>query len=254
MKNSILKAYQWIHLSLKLFGLSIGPSLFIAMTYLLVYLLIPMAPSMQFLSPITILLWPFITVVILYYYFCINSHKKFEFSNAFKLMSKNYKGLLLLAIVSSIYAMLLGHLISSDIESISSALQKSQVNEFNFQHIIILLFKLALMGTPFYMATWFSPLLIATHNYSFFKSLKSSFAGSLMFTIPLFLASFGIIFLLLGLLFVTTYLFSMLTFISPTLTSFLSSLLVLFLIAAFVAIMFCFQLITFLSIFKKFTN
>ena len=48
--------------------------------------------------------------------------------------------------------------------------------------------------------------------------------------------------------------FSSMTFLGLTLTSFLTSLSLLFLMASFVAIMFSFQFITFIDIFKKFTN
>ncbi len=87
MKKSLNKSYKWILLSLNLFKLSLGPSLFLGMSYFLIYLIIPVMPSTQILGPITILIWPFVTVFILYFYFCVYSKKKFEASDAFKIFS-----------------------------------------------------------------------------------------------------------------------------------------------------------------------
>ena len=254
MKKSLIKSYKWILLSLNLFRISLGPSLFLGMAYLLIYLIIPVMPSTQVLGPITILIWPFVTVFILYYYFCIYSKKKFEAADAFKIFSINPRSLFFMSILSASYAVIIGVLVSSDYESITKALQMKQENELNPFDFGILLLKLLIMGIPFYMATWFSPLLIASHNYGLLKAIKSSFAGSLMYIFPLFFAWLSITLGFLGLVIIVTFLFTSMSFLSLTLASFLTSLSLLFLMASFVAIMFSFQFITFIDIFKKFTN
>ncbi|HCK04176.1 MAG: hypothetical protein HQ470_01655 [Methylophilales bacterium] len=253
MRNSITKACQWILLSLNLFKISIGPSLFIAMTYLLIYLIVPAMPSTQFLTPFTILVWPFITVFILYFYFCVSTNKVFEISDGLKVISKNPRGLFLMTIASTAYAMLMGFLVSGDIENILLILQKPEVRQFQANHFLYLLLKLTLLGVPFYMAAWFSPLLIACHNYGFIKALKSSFAGALMYIMPLFFSWVGLTVIFIGLVMLITFLLTSLTFISMTMVSFFTSLLLLLLLASFVAIMFCLQFISFIAIFKKFS-
>jgi hypothetical protein len=254
MKKSLIKSYKWILLSLNLFRISLAPSLFLGMSYLLIYLIIPVMPSTQILGPITILLWPFVTVFILYFYFCAYSKKKFEAVDAFKIFSGNPKGLLFMSIVSALYAAIIGVLVSSDFELITRALQMKQDNEINPVDFGVLLLKLLIMGIPFYMATWFSPLLISTHDYGLLKAIKSSFAGSLMYIFPLFFAWLGITLGFIGLVIVVTFLFTSMTFLGLTLVSFLTSLSLLFLMASFVAIMFSFQFITFIDIFKKFSD
>ncbi|MDG2253161.1 MAG: BPSS1780 family membrane protein [Methylophilaceae bacterium] len=254
MKNNFIKSYKWILLSLNLFRVSLGPSLFMGMSYLLIYLIIPVMPSTQFLGPLTILIWPFVTVFILYFYFCVHSKKKFEPSNAFKIISANAKGLFSMSILSAFYAFTIGILVSGDFESIIKVLQNQQENELNSFDFGVLLFKLMLMGIPFYMATWFSPLLIATHKNGLFMAIKSSFAGSLMYILPLFFAWLAITLGFLGLVITITFFFTLTTFINLTLASFLTSLSLLFLMASFVAIMFSFQYITFIDIYKKFNN
>jgi hypothetical protein len=254
MRQSFTKSYKWILLSLNLFKTSLGPSLFLGMSYLLIYLIIPVMPSTQFLGPITILLWPFVTVFILYFYFCVHSKKRFEFADAFKIFSVNPKSLFCMAIVSAFYAVIIGLFVSSDFESITKTLQMKQDNELNPFDFGVLLLKLILMGIPFYMATWFSPILISSHRYGFLRAIKSSFAGSLMFILPLFLAWLGITLGFLGIVIVVTVLFTSMTFLGLTLASFLTSLSLLFLMASFVAIMFSFQFITFIDIFKKFSH
>jgi len=254
MKKTLNKSYKWILLSLNLFKLSLGPSLFLGMSYLLIYLIIPVIPSTQILGPVTIIIWPFVTVFILYFYFCVYSKKKFEAADAFKIFSENSKGLFFMSIVSAFYAIIIGIFVSSDFESITKALQLKQGNEINPFDFGILLLKLLIMGIPFYMATWFSPLLIASHNYGLLEAIKSSFAGSLMHILPLFFAWLGITLGFLGLVIAVTFLFTSMTFLGLTLASFLTSLSLLFLMASFVAIMFSFQFITFIDIYKKFTN
>jgi len=254
MNKSLAKSYKWILLSLNLFKISFGPSLFLGMSYLLIYLIIPVMPSTQILGPITILIWPFVTVFILYFYFCVYSKKKFKATDAFKIFSGSPKSLFFMSIVSAFYAIIIGMLVSNDIDSVTKTLKMTQDNEVNLFDFGILLLKLLLMGIPFYMATWFSPLLISTHGHGLLKAIKSSFAGSLMYILPLFFAWLGITLLFFGLVIVVTFLFSSMTFLGLTLTSFLTSLSLLFLMASFVAIMFSFQFITFIDIFKKFTN
>jgi len=253
MSKSLIKSYKWILLSLNLFKISLGPSLFLGMSYLLIYLIIPVMPSTQFLGPITILIWPFVTVFILYFYFCVYSKKKFEATDAFKIFSVNPKILFFMSILSASYAVIIGLLVSSDFESITKFLQMDQENELNLFDFGILLLKLLITGIPFYMTTWFSPLLIASHNYGLLKAIKSSFAGSLMYILPLFFAWLGITLGFLGLVIIITFLFTSIPFLSLTLASFLTSLSLLILMASFVSIMFSFQFITFIDIYKKFS-
>tara|TARA_B110000261_G_C13075983_1_gene354037 strand:- start:43 stop:807 length:765 start_codon:yes stop_codon:yes gene_type:complete len=254
MRDSLIRSYKWILLSLNLFKISLGPSLFLGMSYLLIYLIIPVMPSTQILGPITILIWPFVSVFILYFYFCVYTKKKFEAADVFKIFSVNPRGLFFMSILSASYAVIIGVLVSSDFETITKAMQMKQENKLNSFDFGILLFKLLIMGIPFYMATWFSPLLIASHNYGLWKAIKSSFAGSLMYIFPLFFAWLGITLGFLGLVIMVTFLFTKMSFLGLTLISFLTSLSLLFLMASFVAIIFCFQFITFIDIFKKFTS
>ncbi len=65
--------------------------------------------------------------------------------------------------------------------------------------------KLLIMGIPFYMATWFSSLLIASNNYGLWKAIKSSFAGSLMYIFHLFFAWLGITLGFLGLVIMAVF-------------------------------------------------
>ncbi|MDB4041988.1 BPSS1780 family membrane protein [Methylophilaceae bacterium] len=254
MKNFLIQSWKWILLSINLFKVSVRSSLFIGMSYLFIYLIIPIMPSTQFLGPVTIIAWPFVTVYILYFYFCVYSKKKFEATEAFKIFSMNPRGLFFISVLSAFYVTIIGLLVSSDIESITNTLQIEQESELNSFDFGVLLLKLLIMGVPFYMATWFSPLLIASHNYGLLKAIKSSFAGTLMYIFPLFFAWLVITFGFIGLVIIITFLFNSMSFLSLTLSSLLTSIFLLFLMASFVAIMFSFQFITFIDIYKKFTN
>jgi len=99
------------------------------------------------------------------------------------------------------------------------------------------------------MATWFSPLLIVYNKYGLIKSVKSSLAGTLMFSIPLllgwaiFTGSFIIIILLASLF------FSSLSFLGQNSISFLLSLFLLVSFTAYISILFIFQYVTYKDIF-----
>ena len=114
--------------------------------------------------------------------------------------------------------------------------------------------KIILISIPFFMATWFSPLLIAYNHYGIVRAIKSSLAGTLMFSIPLLLGwivltgSFVLIILFIS------FLFSSLSFLGQNLVSFLSSLFLLLSFTAYISIVFIFQYVSYKEIFGSLKN
>ena len=156
----------------------------------------------------------------------------------------------LVGLFSFFYAVLLSSIIGNDIVLIAEIAQKEQDQKLIMSDFSGIILKIIVIAIPFMMMTWFAPLLIAFKNYSFVKSIKSSFAASLMFLIPIFLALLSIVFLFLILVFVLSIMFSLFGSSSSTSISFLLSFFIIILMSVFMASTFALQSVTFKEIFK----
>ena len=111
--------------------------------------------------------------------------------------------------------------------------------------------KLILISIPFFMATWFSPLLITYNQYTVIKAIKSSLAGTLMFSIPLLLGWVILSSSFIIVIFFISLFFSSLSFLGQNLISFLSSLFLLISLTAYISILFIYQYVTYKDIFES---
>jgi hypothetical protein len=241
----LIKVKNWIYSCLVLFKQSVRQSLFLGMLYLTIFLFIPILPALKVFSPITIFLWPFIVLIYIHFYRELDEKRDFNFQRIFNLLKMRFRPLLSLGGLCFIFATLVSFVfyaeggINEDIKS---------YGELNEKYLPILT-KLILISIPFFMATWFSPLLIVYNKYGLIKSVKSSLAGTLMFSIPLllgwaiFTGSFIIIILLASLF------FSSLSFLGQNSISFLLSLFLLVSFTAYISILFIFQYVTYKDIF-----
>ena len=243
----LIKVKNWVSTCLNLFRQTIRQSLFLGMLYLTIFLFMPILPGLKFLSPITIFLWPFIVVIYIHFYKQLDEKSNFNLQYIINLLKVKFKPLLTIGGFCFIYASLVSFLvhagggISSDIKTYDDLTEK-------FLPVVI---KIFLISIPFFMATWFSPLLVSYNNYGFLKAVKSSLAGTLMFSIPLLL---GFISLSVGfvitIIFITFF-FSTLSFLGQNLISFFSSLFLLILLTAYISILFIYQYITYKDIFES---
>ena len=244
----LIKVRNWIYSSLILFRQSVRQSLFLGMLYITIILFIPILPVLQFFSPITIFLYPFIVIIYIHFYRELDSKKNFDIKYIFNLLKVKFRPLLFIGGLTFIFSTILSMVFYADLvpktEEIKSITEFSQKYQFTF-------IKLILISIPFIMATWFSPMLIFYNQYGAMKAIKSSLAGTLMFSIPLLLGwailtgSFVVIILL------TTFFFSLLSFLGQNSISFLSSLFLLVSFTAYISILFIFQYVTYKDIFES---
>ena len=243
----LIKVKKWIQHCLFLFKQSVRQSLFLGMLYITIILFIPILPVLQFFSPITIFLYPFIVIIYIHFYRELDSKKNFDIKYIFNLLKVKFRPLLFIGGLTFIFSTILSMVFYADLvpktEEIKSITEFSQKYQFTF-------IKLILISIPFIMATWFSPMLIFYNQYEAMKAIKSSLAGTLMFSIPLLLVwviltgSFVVIILLI------TFFFSLLSFLGQNSISFLTSLFLLVSFTAYISILFIFQYVTYKDIFE----
>jgi len=244
----LIKVKNWIYSSLILFRQSVRQSLFLGMLYITIILFIPVLPVLQFFSPITIFLYPFIVLIYIHFYRELDSKRNFDIQHIFNLLKVKFRPLLFIGGLTFIFSTFLSMVFYADLipntEEIKSITQFSEKYQLTF-------IKLILISIPFIMATWFSPMLIFYNQYGAMKAIKSSLAGTLMFSIPLLLGwtiltgSFVVIILL------ATFFFSLLSFLGQNSISFLTSLFLLVSFTAYISILFIFQYVTYKDIFES---
>lgn len=244
MKKNINQTYQWIYESFSLLKRHIRFSLLAGMFYLMFYMFVPATPGLNILSPLLIILWPFVTILIVGNYLSKLNGQALDIKMLFNLLRQKLSHLIFVGLLSIAYTIFLSAWLSADMTRIIELSQSSsELEKISFNLISPILIKILLATIPFIMLTWFAPLLIVFKNYNFLKSIKSSFAACLIYLIPLLLSWIFFICVFLLVIFIVS-------FIASSLTPLLSSFFILILVTFYFALTFAFQGITYKTIFK----
>ena len=243
MKKNINQTYQWIYESFSLLKRHIRFSLLAGMFYLMFYMFVPATPGLNILSPLLILLWPFVTILIVGNYLSKLNDQALDIKMLFNLLRQKLSHLIFVGLLSIAYTIFLSAWLSADMTRIIELSQSSELEKISFNLISPILIKILLATIPFIMLTWFAPLLIVFKNYNFLKSIKSSFAACLIYLIPLLLSWIFFICVFLLVIFIVS-------FIASSLSPILSSFFILILVTIYFALTFAFQGITYKTIFK----
>lgn len=243
MKKNINQTYQWIYESFSLLKRHIRFSLLAGMFYLMFYMFVPATPGLNILSPLLIILWPFVTILIVGNYLSKLNGQAFDIKMLFNLLRQKLSHLIFVGLLSIAYTIFLSAWLSADMTRIIELSQSSELEKISFNLISPILIKILLATIPFIMLTWFAPLLIVFKNYNFLKSIKSSFAACLIYLIPLLLSWIFFICVFLLVIFIVS-------FIASSLSPILSSFFILILVTIYFALTFAFQGITYTTIFK----
>jgi hypothetical protein len=243
MKKNINQTYQWIYESFSLLKRHIRFSLMAGMFYLMFYMFVPATPGLNILSPLLIILWPFVTILIVGNYLSKLNGQALDIKMLFNLLRQKLSHLIFVGLLSIAYTIFLSAWLSADMTRIIELSQSSELEKISFNLISPILIKILLATIPFIMLTWFAPLLIVFKNYNFLKSIKSSFAACLIYLIPLMLSWLFFISIFLLVIFIVS-------FIASSLSPLLSSFFILILVTIYFALTFAFQGITYKTIFK----
>jgi len=246
----LIKVKNWIYSCLILFQKSVRQSLFLGMLYFTFSLFVIPAFAISIgeikLSVAHIIL-PFIILIYLHFYRELIGNRGFDLKHVFDMLKVKFKPLLSLGVLIFIHAGLVIFVFHSD-----AGFTLEEIKEFaqDKERLLPAFTKIILISIPFLMATWFSPLLIAYNEYGFVRAVKSSFAGTLMFSIPLLLGWIILTSIFVLIITFISLIFLSLSFLGQNLISLLSSLFFLLSLTAYYSILFIFQYVTYKDIFE----
>jgi hypothetical protein len=250
MKSTFIKSSNWVLESIYLVKHSFKISLFFGMLYLVLYMILPAIPGMQFLGLFAVFIWPFVTICIIFFYQKLSQKEPFDLQEALKMIKPKVSGILMVGLLSFIYAGILSSLIGADITSLIELSKNTPDYNFMFDDFSGIIYKIIVIAIPFMMMTWFAPLLIAFKGYSFFRAIKSSFAACLLYLIPIALGLLIISLCFLFIVLAISFIFAFIGTSASGLFSFVLSFLLIIAMAAFMALTFAIQSVTFKAIFK----
>lgn len=246
---------SWVKESIALFKTQPSRWLLLATAYVGIFMMLPSIPGLGFFALLTVLIWPVFIAFAVMLFRNADMGKLDTVQGVFEKIKDKIPLLMLLGLVCLIYATLATYLLNSDIEGLmnfsnnKAAMSETEYSVF-MEKFVPFLFKLLLLLLPLFIATWFSPMLIALNNYDLIKAIKSSIAGVLQHTIAMgaawLILSAGVMLMmmLLGLV------IGILGAIVPFLAQALMPMLVFGTLLVATSLMFAFQYVSYRDIFR----
>ena len=174
--------------SILLTKLNFKVTLLLGSFYIFAYLLVPSMPGLSFISPFLIIAWPISTMIFINFFRLSQNKKETDFKALLKINKENIRVLIYLGVICLFYSLLISLILSPDINIILAAASEAEMSEDISSNLVSIFIKFMVLAIPILMATWFSPILIAYHNFGLMKAIKSSFAGVLLSIIPITLS------------------------------------------------------------------
>lgn len=246
---------SWVKESIALFKTQPSRWLLLAIAYVGIFMMLPSIPGLGFFALLTVLIWPVFIVFAVMLLRNADMGKLDTVQDVFAKIKDKIPLLMLLGLVCLIYATLATYLLNSDIEGLMTFSQnKTAMSETEYsvfmEKFVPFLFKLLLLLLPLFIATWFSPMLIALNNYDLLKAIKSSIAGVLQHTIAMgaawLILSAGVMLLMM----VLGLVIGILGALVPLLAQALMPMLVFGTLLVATALMFAFQYVSYRDIFR----
>jgi hypothetical protein len=246
---------SWVKESIDLFKTAPRKWLLLGLAYVGLFMMLPSIPGLQFLSFISILIWPVFLAIAIMMYRNADIKKQQNLSEMMQNIQPKMTQLMALGATCLLYAVLVSFVLNSDIEGLVALTQnKTEMTESQMaallQKMLPFMLKLALLLMPLMMATWFSPMLIVFNNYDLLKAIKSSIAGSLQYMIALAAAwiflSGGIVVLMLTVGIVV----GIVSNLVPALGQMLTSILIFGCLLLATALMLAFQYVSYRDVFR----
>ncbi|HSR01319.1 MAG TPA: BPSS1780 family membrane protein [Methylophilaceae bacterium] len=246
---------SWISESIGLIKQAPRKWLFIALVYLAIFVFIPSIPGFQLFALLTIIIWPVFIAIAIRMYRNEEVKKTENISIIMQLIQPKMKKLLLLGFLTLIYFIGVSLLFSSDAHVLAEILNKqTQMTEQEMatamQTIMPILLKLMLMFVPLMIAVWFAPMLIAFHDYSVIKALKSSVAGAIQYVISLTAAWLLLSGAIITMMIIASVVVGLFSFMQPAIVQTLMSFLLFGCFLISVALTLAFQYVSYRDIFR----
>lgn len=249
---------SWVKESIALFRQSPNQWLLLSMVYVGIFMMLPSLPGLGLLALLTVIIWPVFVVFAVLLFRNAEMGKQQTVQQVLALIQPKLKELMLLGLTCLVYATLVTYVLNADIQGVASITQgKDEISQSEMMQLmdklLPLMLKLLLLLAPLFLATWFSPMLIAINHYSLVKSIKSSIAGMLQYTIAMGAAwlvlSAGVILVML----LAGMVIGIVGALIPILAQALMPLLVFGTLLVSTALMFAFQYVSYRDVFRAAT-
>ncbi len=251
MKKTLNKAHRWVTESVLLTKLNFKVALLLGSVYIFAYLLVPSIPGLSFISPFLIIAWPISTMIFINFCRLSQNKKEMDFKALLKINKENIRVLIYLGVICLFYSLLISLILSPDINIILAAASEAEMSEDISSNLVSIFIKFMVLAIPILMATWFSPILIAYHNFGLMKAIKSSFAGVLLSIIPITLSWLILLGGFISLIFLMIMVFTILGSSVNVLMSYVLIFLCMLVLAAYISTLFSFQYTTYKDIYKS---
>ena len=255
IKSSVNTGVSWIKESVALFKTAPSKWMLLALAYVMLFVMLPSAPGLQWFAFITILIWPIFMAITIAIFRNADRQQTQKISEIVSSIQPKVRLLMALGGLSLLYGALMSFVLNSDIQGLlklphsDAAMTESQALAI-IEKMLPLMLKFSLLLIPLMMATWFSPMLIAFNNYTVVKAVKSSIAGSLQYMVALgvawLLLTFGIVVLML----VVGIVIGLVSSLVPTLGQLLVPLVVFGCLLLATALMLAFQYVSYRDVFR----
>ncbi|MDC0542309.1 BPSS1780 family membrane protein [Methylophilaceae bacterium] len=254
MKRTLNKSHHWVTQSVLLSKLNFKVTLLLGSAYIFAYLLVPSIPGLSFISPFLIIAWPISTMIFINFFRLSQDKKEINFKALLKINKENMRLLIYLGVICLFYSLLISLVLSPDIKNILAAASEPEISEDISNNLVSILVKFMVLAIPILMATWFSPILIAYHNFGLIKAIKSSFAGVLLSIMPITLSWLILLGGFISVIFLMIMVFTILGSSENVLMSYVLIFLCMLVLAAYISTLFSFQYITYKDVYKSITK
>lgn len=249
------RGLRWVRESLALFKTQPHVWMLWSLAYIVIFMVLPSLPWLGFLGLLSVVIWPACMGFVVMLYRQMDLQGKTSPGIVWQQLQTHFKTLGLLGVSCLVYAVLATYILSSDLASLvahaptKAGMTESQMTQF-LENTLTFIVKVLLLLLPLFIATWFSPMLIALNGYPLPKAIKSSIAGMLQYMVPMgvswLIMTLGILVVMLGLGLVIGILGALI----PMLAQLLMPLLVFAALLVINALMFAFQYISYKDVFR----
>jgi hypothetical protein len=179
-KRSASEAFHWVRDCLGIFRQNPAMWMLVALSYVLLFMVIP---AMVFLPVIVkllvVIMGPFFLVLALTLYREADYGRDTEFSDIVAQVKPQLGKLVALGGACMVYGILISYVTSGDMQALDDMVNAKADAEALATRAVPLAIKMLVLMTPIFMSTWFAPMLVAHHQFSVWKAIKSSIAGCL---------------------------------------------------------------------------
>lgn len=179
LKHSVNEGYLWIRASLDIFRKHPSRWMLLALAYVIVFMVIPAINMLISLKMLVVIFGPFFMVIALTLYREADQGRDTALNAIVIQIKPQFGKLILLGLICMVYGVVVGCLTSGDSQALSEMVNANASSEVLLTSALPILAKLLILLTPILMVTWFSPMLVAHHQFPVLKAIKSSIAGCL---------------------------------------------------------------------------